>query len=246
MSGLLIVNADDWGASIETTERIADCVTAGGVTSATAMVYMADSERAAARARELALPTGLHLNLTQPFDGADVPGPVRDAQRAIAVRFGWHRRRDRLVPDVRLRAQVRRCVEDQLDVFRSLYGREPTHLDGHNHAHLNPVVLSALPRSLHIRTAVHEPRVRSLGDAARHMRHRTIRACFGSTDFVFPITKLHPELGGSGLEQLRELARERSVELITHPGYEAEHLLLRSSDWLARIDGLRLGSFDDL
>ena len=246
MSGLLIVNADDWGASHLTTERIADCARVGGVTSATAMVYMADSERAAERAHELGLPTGLHLNLTQRFDGPAVPPAVRAAHERVIRRFGLLRRRDRLLLDPRIRADVRRCVDDQLECFRTLYGREPTHLDGHNHVHLNPVVLSVIPRRLAIRTAVRDPRIRSGRDVPRMLRHRLIRAWHGSTDFLFPITQLAPALGGAGLDAHLALAREHSVELITHPGYEPEHELLSSPAWVALLGAFRLGSFLDV
>jgi predicted glycoside hydrolase/deacetylase ChbG (UPF0249 family) len=246
MNGLLIVNADDWGASERTTERIVDCFAAGGVTSATAMVHMADSERAAGRALEIGLPTGLHLNLTQPFDGPSVPPPVREAQRQMAAYFGRLRRRDRIVSDPRLLKPVRRCVQDQLDCFRRLYGREPTHVDGHNHVHLDPVVLCAVPTHLRVRTAVHERTISSVKDLPRLLRHHAIRVLHGSTDFMFAVTQLHPLLGGSRIEQRLALARDHSLEIMTHPARDAEHELLRSSQWLALLDGLRLGSFADL
>jgi predicted glycoside hydrolase/deacetylase ChbG (UPF0249 family) len=246
VSGLLIVNADDWGASRVTTERIADCFTAGGVTSATAMMHMADSQRAAQRALELGLPTGLHLNLTQPFDGPDLPDAVRDPQRALAAYFGRLRRGDRVLSDPRLLRAVRWGLREQLTTFRSLYGREPTHLDGHNHVHLNPIVMIVVPRRLRLRTALYEGGVHSPRDVPRMLRHRAIGAWHGSTDFFFPLATLHPRLGGAGIEQRLALARDRSVELMTHPGQEVEHDLLCSRDWLALLDGLRLGSFDDL
>ena len=246
MNGLLIVNADDWGASRDTTEKIAACFVAGGVSSATAMVHMADSERAADRARELALPTGLHLNLTQAFDGPSVPVHVRDTQRRVAARLGQLRRADRLLLDPRLLAPVRACVNEQLDCFRALYRRDPTHLDGHNHVHLDPVVLSVLPRQLRLRTALHGERIRSAADVPRMLRHRVIRAAHGTTDFFFPVTRTIPALGGSGIERCLELARDHSVELMTHPGQAGEDKLLCSEEWLALLTGLRLGSFADL
>jgi predicted glycoside hydrolase/deacetylase ChbG (UPF0249 family) len=246
MSGLLIVNADDWGASLTVTERIAECYAAGAVTSTTAMVHMRDSERAAERALALALPTGLHLNLTQPFDGAAVPAVVREAQRRMAARFAPPLRRDRWIADPRIAPLARRCIEDQLERFRVLYGGDPTHLDGHHHVHLNPVVMSALPRTLRVRTAQREPHVRSALDVARLARHRIIHARHGSTDFFFAAAGLHPRLGGSGIERHLLLAREHSLELMTHPGFDDEHELLPSRDWLSLLAGLRVGSYADL
>jgi chitin disaccharide deacetylase len=246
VSGLLIVNADDWGASETTTESIAACFAAGGVTSATAMVHMADSERAALRALELGLPTGLHLNLTQLFDGPAVPPLAREMQARVVAQFGQLRRRDRLLPSLAQWRSVRRCVEDQLECFRRLHGREPTHIDGHNHVHLNPAVLFALPKHLHVRTATHPPTPRTPIDLARLVRHGGIRARYGSTDLVFDVKAVHPRLGGSGLERCLDLARSRSLELITHPAHHRQAELLRSPEWIAALAELRLGSFEDL
>ncbi len=244
--GLLIINADDWGASRLTTEWIADCFAAGGVTSTTAMMHMADSERAAKRAIELGIATGLHLNLTQPFDGPAVPAQVREQQRRLAAHFGRLQRRDRVISDPRLLHPVRRCVREQLDCFRRLYGREPTHIDGHNHVQLAPLVLSTLPRRFRVRTAVREPEVRAPRALPRLLRHLAIRELHGSTDFLFALKELHPRLGGSGIEQRLALARTHSVELMTHPARDSEHDLLRSPDWIALLDRFRLGTFADL
>src|SRR5204863_4002166 len=65
--GRLIVNADDWGRDTHTTACILDCITRGTVTAVSAMVFMEDSERAAAEARQHSVDAGLHLNFTTPF-----------------------------------------------------------------------------------------------------------------------------------------------------------------------------------
>jgi len=80
----VIVNADDWGRDRETTNRTLDCIRAGSVSSVSAMVFMADSERAAWLARENGIDTGLHLNLTTPFDAAHCPARMIEQQRRIA------------------------------------------------------------------------------------------------------------------------------------------------------------------
>src|ERR1700742_3119003 len=68
---LLIVNADDLGWNRGATDLTIASFGAGQVTSATALVHMEDSERAATLAREHDLPTGLHLNLSDPFTGTE-------------------------------------------------------------------------------------------------------------------------------------------------------------------------------
>jgi predicted glycoside hydrolase/deacetylase ChbG (UPF0249 family) len=68
-SPVVIVNADDWGIRARATDRILDCIRLGTVSSTSAMVFMADSQRAAELARQEGVDTGLHLNLTAQFDG---------------------------------------------------------------------------------------------------------------------------------------------------------------------------------
>src|SRR5580765_7833275 len=68
-TGLLIVNADDWGRDLRTSQMMHDCVRLGAVSSVSAMVFMEDSERAAEVARKEGIDTGLHLNFTTPFSG---------------------------------------------------------------------------------------------------------------------------------------------------------------------------------
>ena len=64
---MLIINADDWGYDAHTTTRALTCVERGSISSVSAMVFMEDSERAAAVARDRGIDAGLHLNLDTPF-----------------------------------------------------------------------------------------------------------------------------------------------------------------------------------
>jgi hypothetical protein len=66
-NGRLIVNADDWGRDRHTTDRILECVVHKALSSASAMVFMEDCERAAAMDLERGIDCGLHLNFTAPF-----------------------------------------------------------------------------------------------------------------------------------------------------------------------------------
>src|SRR5213594_3601887 len=78
--GLLILNADDWGRDRGTTGRILDCALRGAVSSVSAMVFMEDSERAAAIARERGIDAGLHLNFTTSFSAEGCPAGIVDRQ----------------------------------------------------------------------------------------------------------------------------------------------------------------------
>lgn len=242
---LLVVNADDWGSNALATDRIADCFEARAISSASAMMFMADSERAAAVAVEKELPIGLHLNLTEAFDGA-VPPDVATRQAGLAARFAGSRVL-RYVYDPRLRADVACCTAEQFERFRETYGREPTHVDGHNHVQLCPTVLSVLPRGVRVRTAW-QPPVSPVDPmrAARKLRHVLIARRFRTTDHFFPVRAIHPAFGGSGLDAALALADRESVELMVHPAVADEYALLTAPAWASTVGRRQLRSFADL
>jgi chitin disaccharide deacetylase len=122
----LVVNADDFGATSGVNDGIVEAHERGIVTSASMMVRGAAAASAADYARaHPQLGLGLHVEL-------------RD----------WRVRR-RPLPGVRseeaLCAAVAADLREQLDEFRRLVGRNPTHLDSHHHRHridaLRPIFL---------------------------------------------------------------------------------------------------------
>src|SRR5258707_15355248 len=81
---MLIINADDLGRAVRETDVALVCYKQGRISSASAMVFMEDSERAAALARESGLDVGLHLNLSQTYSGRCVSHAARAAQERVA------------------------------------------------------------------------------------------------------------------------------------------------------------------
>jgi predicted glycoside hydrolase/deacetylase ChbG (UPF0249 family) len=246
--GLLIVNADDLGLREEITEATLGCWDAGAITSATAMVFMADSERAAGLADARGLPVGLHLNLTSPFDSPTVPPAVAARQARVVEHFQVARRR--WLPAPRMRAAIAASITDQLEEFRRLYARAPTHADGHQHIQRCPAVFGSAAlrpvgrlRITHTFSPDERPPVQRL---ARAGVNAAIRRRFVGVERFWSLVDLHPELGGSGLEaRLLETAR-LSAEIMVHPVYPEEGRVLRSPEWAAAIGGRRLGSYADL
>lgn len=241
--GLLIINADDWGAHAATTDAILRCFAAGAVTSASAMVFMEDSVRAARLAGREALSVGLHLNLTQPFADPATSPAVRERQLRLTARF----RRTRLMRclyDPSIRAAVDRCVADQLDGFRALYEEGPTHLDGHQQVHVCPnVLLSRAARGVKRARTTHSWFGRSPLAAARAVRRAAIGRLFRTPDDLFALSAIHPALGGAGLERVLALARTRAVEIMVHPARPEELEVLLSPRWRRMLDDAPLGSF---
>jgi predicted glycoside hydrolase/deacetylase ChbG (UPF0249 family) len=237
---VLIVNADDFGATRSTTDAICETFDAAAITSTSAMVWMSDSARAAGIALERDLPLGLHLNLTLPFSGRDVPQSVRERQLRLTevfTRDGWWKEAGRRFDRKLLQA----AIDDQLERFCEQFG-QPTHIDGHHHVHLYAAVLDLLPQTWPIRPPLRAP---AQADARHNKRERHLHRRFRAPDLAFALVRLQQAAGEAGLEVL-DCARRQCVEVMAHPRQPGEMEFLLSSEWRAMLDSLTLGSYADL
>jgi chitin disaccharide deacetylase len=247
--GLLIINADDWGYDTSTTQAIHECFRAGSVTSVSAMVHMSDSARAAQLAASGREPAGLHLNLTEAFTDPACPERVRMRQQRLVRHFAGPRWRMWGFSPT-LFTQVEECIADQLEAFRDLYGREPTHIDGHEHVHQSLGVMFArsLPSGTNMRPSfTFMPGEKSIFNRlGRRFVNRLMRVRFRSPRYLFDLREIHPALGGAGLERKLDLSHSHAVEVMTHPAHLDEHEILLSESWASLLRGRRLGPYADL
>lgn len=131
MSGerLLIVNADDLGLSPGVNAGVIEAHERGIVTSASLMVRAAAAAEAVALASgHPRLAVGLHLDIAE-WEYADGE---------------WRLNYERCPPDAAAAVEVE--CRAQLASFRELAGRDPTHLDSHQHAHMSEPVASVAAR----------------------------------------------------------------------------------------------------
>jgi predicted glycoside hydrolase/deacetylase ChbG (UPF0249 family) len=228
--GLLIVNADDWGRDQETTDRIFDCLARRTVSSVSAMVFMEDSDRAAAIVRERRIDVGLHLNFTTRFSAPHCPDELAERQREIA-RYLLRRRLNQIIFHPGLARSFEYVVREQLEEFGRLYGAKPERLDGHHHMHLcaNVVLGGFLPSGTIVRRNFSfQPGEKSLAnrlyrkavDRRLSRRHRLV-------DYLFSLLPLEPE---GRLRRVLSLAREFVVEVETHPVKTDEYRFLMGSE----------------
>ena len=242
VSGLLIVNADDWGCDQPTTEAILRCVRRGTVSAVSAMVFMADSERAAAMAGQEGIDAGLHLNFTTPFSARRCPSRLAEHQQELARYLRRHRLAQMLMHPGLFRP-FEYVVAAQLDEFRRLYGTEPDRLDGHHHMHLcaNVVLRKLLPAGTLVRRNFSFQRgekgtlnrmYRRFIDGRLVHRHHVC-------DFLFSLAPLEPE---SRIQRIFSLARRFVVEVETHPIQPAEYRFLAGGEFLRQVEGLRIAS----
>ena len=256
MTGLLIVNADDWGYDERTTDSILRAFRSGRISSATGMVYMADSDRAAELAARHGLPVGIHLNLTEPFSDPQTPSDVRDRQLGLIERLGKTSGVSPDIPDTaalrrwlydpRIAAEVDRAITEQLARFVDLYGISPTHFDGHNHVDLCPnVFLSpAIPAGSKLRNSLYRfPVERSVSSLARAMRQAWRTHRLPSTRYLFHLRELR--LAPGDMDPKLRLADRVPVEVMAHPGFARENDVLMSDQWAEVLRDRRLGSFAD-
>lgn len=117
----LIVNADDLGYAQAVNEGIF-AAHEGGIVTSTSLMVLGDAAPAAVEglARHPELAIGLHLERRSSF-----PGHMRGKGRT---------------PDTECHKQLER--------FRELVGRDPTHLDSHKHAHETDVAFGAAAEAL--------------------------------------------------------------------------------------------------
>lgn len=147
---VLIVNGDDFGRTPGINKGVIRAYDDGILTSASLMVRWPGAVDAAAYCRTRpALSLGLHLDLGEWVFREQTWQPLYQ------------------VVDTNNHDAVREEVRAQVEAFRRIVGRDPSHLDSHQHAHLQEpvrtVVLEAA-RSLGVPTRACDPTVSYCGD----------------------------------------------------------------------------------
>ena len=124
---ILIVNADDFGLSSGVNRGIVEAYRLGIVTSASLMVRWPGAKDAAAFGRSHPdLSLGLHIDLGE--------WSYRNGEWVIEYE----------VADLTDADAVSKEVARQIDIFRNLVGRDPTHIDSHQHVHQKEPAKSVL------------------------------------------------------------------------------------------------------
>jgi len=205
----LVVNADDFGLSAGVNAGILRAHVEGIVTSASLMVRgdAAAAAAAAAAADHPRLGLGLHVDLAE---WVCDDGEWRCVYEVV---------------DCSDPAAVAAELERQLDAFRALCGREPTHLDSHQHVHREEPVRS-----------IFGVRARELRLPLRH--HGRVRYCgafYGQGPAGAPL----PEAITTGaLTRLIAGLPPGASELACHPAAEVDPGLAYGSERLAELEAL--------
>jgi predicted glycoside hydrolase/deacetylase ChbG (UPF0249 family) len=216
------------------------------ITSASIMVFMEDSERAAELAVKANLETGLHINLVLPYDAPGVSESLRRSQNAAAAFFGsgpW----TQVVYNPFITKAVASAFHSQLEEYRRLFGREPVHFNGHKHFHLSLNIIfggvlpigSAVRRSFTFRKGEKS----SLNRCYRRIIDAWLLRRHVSTDAFFSINPVRDSLR---LTRIVALARTDCVELMVHPWSPDQFAFLTGNQLQSLIASARLGDFSAL
>jgi chitin disaccharide deacetylase len=191
MSRYLIVNADDFGLSPGVNRGIIECAERGIVTSASLMVrWPAAAEAASYRNQNRNISLGLHVDLGEWL--------LRNGEWEPLYK----------VVDTEDKRAVEAEITQQLGQFRRLVGRNPSHLDSHQHVHRTEPARSIMldvARELGIPLRECDPRVRYCGDFYGQ----------GAEAELLP-----DAITVANLRQILTSLPEGVTELGCHPGYD--------------------------
>ncbi len=236
---MMIINADDWGRTLPETESAFACWREGRVTSVSAMVFMEDSARAARMATESGMDVGLHLNLTEPLVIA-VDTQLLHAHERIRKFLTFSKYASVLYNPV-LRDAFRFVYQAQRDEFVRLYGRPPSHVDGHHHQHLctNMLFDEVIEEGEKVRRSFYFwPDEKGVANRIyRYLVDRGLAKRYRRTHAFFALSQC---LRSGRMDRVLNMARTASVELMTHPVNEGERTYLMGDKFRAQLQDLEL------
>lgn len=243
---MLIVNADDLGRTKAATDAALSCYAENRITSTTAMVFMEDSERAAELALSSGIDVGLHINLSERFSAGSVPARLRDSHNQVC-RFLNASKYALILYHPMLAGKFRYVFEAQHAEFLRLYGRPPSHFDGHQHMHLasNMLIQRILPAGSKVRRSF-SFRPGEKGLVNRWYRSAVDRCLAHRHRLANHFFSLSHHLTLDRLERVITLAKEANVELMAHPQRVAEYDFLMGDGYGEAVSQVRLAGYDAL
>ncbi len=236
----VIINADDFGRTEEVNQAVSECFRMGYIDRTTLMVNMPYAEEAVKLAKEQGFVEhiGLHLNLT-----AGCPLTERIRRNSVFCdnegnfHAGFHHSlKNRLWMPSEQTAQMWEELEAQIKKYLE-YGCTLKHVDSHHHVHTNLPVLKALRpllsqyemssirigRNLFTEASLGNRIYKRFYNAALKRTGLEITDYFGSAeDFRSYVRRLRLDC--------EDFAQEYRIELMTHPMYDADGMLVDTTE----------------
>jgi len=214
---MIVITADDYGKSRKATDSILKCYKEKRITSASAMVFMEDSARAAELSMETELEIGLHLNFTLPFNAAGLSPKLQEHHNKVVSYLSNHVL-SQVIYNPLLINSFHFLFQSQLEQFVYLYGRYPDFYNGHHHMHLcaNVLLSKMIPNGSRMRrTFTFDPGEKDLINRLyRRALDALITRKYITTDSFFSILPIYDY---HRLQYIFNRALQGNVEIEVHP-----------------------------
>jgi len=207
---------------------------------------MDDSQRSAALAKEVDLDVGLHLNFTQEMTQLDLASSFVDCHTSIR-RYLTKNNRNFLIYNPALKKPFEYVFKVQIDDFHRLYGKLPSHIDGHHHMHLciNMLIGNIIPKGQKLR------RNFTFARGEKSFSKRLYRAIIDTwvtrhyltTDYFFSLGEC---IRLCRLEKVLNLSNVSTVEIETHPEHDEEFEWLMGDHCLEAFSIHKRGTYAQL
>lgn len=188
----LIVNADDFGQSDGINRGIIRAFEQGILTSASLMVRYPSANDAAAYSKSNSLDIGLHVDLGEWIYQNEEWIPVYEVVSLDTIE------------------EVEEEIHKQMDAFYKLVGKNPTHIDSHQHVHksenLLPVFID-IAKKINVTLRGCSNKVRYCGDF------------YGQSSDSSP---LHDSISSKNLKNIITNLPEGITEMACHPGLNVD------------------------
>ena len=228
---MLIINADDWGRSIEETNLTNNLIKKKRLSSISAMVFMSDSKRASQIANESGIDVGLHINFSERFSGKVSDDLLNSYHQNIRNYLAFSKY-SLLLYNPFIQKQFRYVFNSQIKEFIRLYNKPPCHINGHHHFHLatNILLSKIIPEDTLVR------RNFTFRPNEKNIINRTYRKIVDSwlsrryltTDYFFALSTL---IKKNLVDTVVDLSKNSFVELETHPIETIEYNYLLSVEF---------------
>jgi predicted glycoside hydrolase/deacetylase ChbG (UPF0249 family) len=243
---MVIITADDYGKTAHATDSILRCYSGRRITSASAMVFMEDSVRAASLASQTGLEVGLHLNFSMPFSTLGITQSLRGHQEKV-IAWLTGNKFAQVVYNPFLAESFAVLFRAQKEEFTRLYGRNPDFYNGHHHMHLCANVLAGqlIPNGARVRTTF------TFDQGERNPFNRLYRRYINgivsrryiTTDRFYSIV---PVRNRERLRMILSNASREDVEVEVHPENADEIEFLMSDEYGHFMGSVPMGNFQQL
>ncbi|XP_071946329.1 carbohydrate deacetylase-like isoform X2 [Antedon mediterranea] len=133
----LVVNGDDFGYSVQRNKGLVECYKNRSISSTSLLINGVAVDDAVHYIKQLAIPTGLHLNLTEGHPVGKQCDSLMDENKAFLGKHGF---RDALQKQQINFLDIYAEIVAQVKLFITKCEQKPTHIDGHQHVHILPGV----------------------------------------------------------------------------------------------------------